>query len=374
MRCTSFLFATMLLLSCARIVTDPVDVPATVDMVDGSDVAELTPEISGTDLMGADRSGPVCPEGLDLENGLCHDPGKGNCGRYVPGPDTGGKMCRILHGAYFIGCDAGWDDCPEKCAEHCPGCWPGAQPITGATLAADVYLDRFEVTNRRYLEFLNDNETVLAPRCDKPEEDLWEGRTVPTELLDHPVVCVTAAEAEDFCEWAGKRLPTETEWEVGARAKGPEWNNYPWGDCFDTEAAQCRHEGPGDLTFNPLFHCKNLYAKDTCLDASSQNTCDETAPVVLGSGEPSIDKDCAWGLSHMAGNAAEWVADRWTENHGALDGCDAETLFCAAAKGDDRVVRGGSYEDIWEHITGWYRKQESAEARKRHIGFRCATD
>lgn len=336
------------LVCCARIVTET------------TDGGQLADEVSGADI-----SQPDCPAGAQALNGLCHQSEQGNCGWYLPGAGAGGEMCRILHGTYFIGCDTGMD-CPGNCDGHCPGCPEESQPRTGITLDEDIFIDRYEVTNFRYREYLTANSDVSTPTCDD-EDDLWDPkeRDVDADLLDHPVVCVTVEDAEKFCTWEGKALPRETEWEVGAR--GQAGNIYPWGDCFDTEAAQCLHEikvgqGEDDWKYDPLYNCMNIY------DSVAY---EDTVPVA-DNDEPFIKKDCVWGLSHMAGNAAEWVADRWTADHGPGDGCVAQTHFCRPEGDDQRVLRGGSYRKKGEDITGWAREEAAPGLRKRHIGFRCA--
>jgi formylglycine-generating enzyme required for sulfatase activity len=344
------------LMSCARIVTDPTyDLAGTGDSRAESALQGCTPQ---------------CPEGLACTDGMCRDSAAGNCGYFAPGADSAAAMCRVPAGTYFVGCDEGMD-CPTACDSHCPECRPESRPRTGRTLVADLYLDRFEVTNRRYRDYLQANPTVATPWCEGVD-DLWDAkeRTVADDLLEHPIVCVTVAEAEAYCEWAGKRLPVEAEWEAGAR--GSALAAFPWGDCFETEAAHCLHQFPNGGTYDPFFHCKNWYPEDTCAGAATTNTCDETAPVSLAGGAPSLAEDCAWGLAHMAGNAAEWAAGRWTDDHTAAgDGCDAETGACPAGPGDKRTVRGGSYREQWEHISGWYREKLKADSRVRHVGFRC---
>ena len=345
------------IVSCARIVTDP----AYDQTGAGDSFADSEP--------GGCQ--PQCPEGLICTDGLCKEVSAGNCGYFAPGVDYATAMCRVPAGTYFVGCDEGMD-CPTACDGHCPECRPESRPRTGRTLVADLYIDRFEVTNRRYRDYLQANPTAATPWC-KGVDDLWDAkqRTVAEELLDHPVVCVTAAEAEDYCEWAGKRLPVEAEWEAGAR--GSALAAFPWGDCFETEAAQCLHQFPNGGAYDPLFHCKNWYPEDTCIEAATANTCDETAPVSLTDGEPSLAEDCAWGLAHLAGNAAEWVAGRWTDDYTeAGDGCDPETGSCTAIAGDSRTVRGGSYLEQWEHVSGWYREKLEGDNRLRHVGFRCS--
>ncbi len=91
------------------------------------------------------------------------------------------------------------------------------------------FLDRTEVTNAQYKKFLDENPTHPAPRR-------WRrNRTVPTGKENLPVTGVTWEDATTFAKWAGKRLPSEEEWEFAARG-GTGWL-YPWGDQWDAKNA-----------------------------------------------------------------------------------------------------------------------------------------
>ncbi len=89
------------------------------------------------------------------------------------------------------------------------------------------YIDRYEVTNRRYKIFINNTGA--------PTPDYWENGEVPQGKEDYPVTWVNWYDAVNFCQWAGKRLPTEKEWERAA--KGTTGTDYPWGKEFKAENA-----------------------------------------------------------------------------------------------------------------------------------------
>ena len=105
----------------------------------------------------------------------------------------------------------------------------GMAPIPGGTYPiaedraitiGDYWIDRFEVSNEDFAEFLVNTEQPL-PRH-------WADQDIPSQMADHPVRVVPWAQAQAYCNWASKRLPTEAEWEVAARGKDA--LPYPWGE------------------------------------------------------------------------------------------------------------------------------------------------
>ncbi len=154
------------------------------------------------------------------------------------------------------------------------------------------YIDQYEVTHEQYARF------VVATRHRAPVD--WPQGNMPPKLARHPVVNVAFADAAAYAKWAGKRLPTEAEWEKAAR--GPDGRAYPWGD---------RNTGKKAAT------------------PSGDNSKDHTWPV--GS-FPDDVSPC--GAMDMAGNAWEWT-DSWYE---AYPGSDH---FDVAYGHKYRVIRGG---------------------------------
>ncbi len=136
-------------------------------------------------------------------------------------PATG--MVRINGGNYTVGLD------PAD-SEHAP-----AQRVD----LADFWIDRYEVTNGQYADFLA--ATGAAAPAD------WPDGAIPADQANHPVKGVTWAQAVAFCEWANKRLPTEAEWEVAAR--GADSRLYPWGD--DPRAVELPRNGTYEVGGKP---------------------------------------------------------------------------------------------------------------------------
>lgn len=118
------------------------------------------------------------------------------------------------------------------------------------------YIDRFEVTNRRYQKFLEDLPT--HPEYKVMIEKLgyyappkgWQKAQFPEGQDDHPTVWVSWFDAANFCQWAGKRLPTEKEWERAAR--GTQGQAYPWGNAFERDRANLPNKIGSKVTLSKV--------------------------------------------------------------------------------------------------------------------------
>lgn len=205
---------------------------------------------------------------------------------------------------------------PEACTEERLA---HERPLREMTLP-DFAIDTHEVTNAEY------ERCVAAGACRQRDlahcELLDDSEDMSTILGDrHPAVCVSAADAEAACRFAGKRLPTEAEWEKAARGPGAP-RLFPWGDDWDPRAANARDDGATD------GHALS-------------------APV--GSFPAGVSP---YGAHDLAGNAWEWTASPY----------DAER----------RVTRGGGFVANPIGLTTGHRAPQRAERTTVNIGFRCA--
>jgi formylglycine-generating enzyme required for sulfatase activity len=145
-------------------------------------------------------------------------------------PNDDKEMVFISGGAFIMGSD---DGNPNHQPRH-------------QVVVADFYLDRWPVTNAEYKKFV-DATGRPAPNyevswCDTQPYN-WNPytRMYPQGKADHPVVLVTWADAMAYAAWAGKRLPTEAEWERAAR--GLNGRRYAWGEAFAAECCNCKEAG-----------------------------------------------------------------------------------------------------------------------------------
>jgi formylglycine-generating enzyme required for sulfatase activity len=180
----------------------------------------------------------------------------------------------------------------------------------------------------------------------------WRHPTGPSSSIDGldslPVVQVSWEDAAAYVAWAGKRLPTEAEWEYAARG-GTAGTRYYWGDTFDVHRAN---------TFTGRFPYQ-----DTAADGFAG-----LAPV--GSFPPN-----GYGLYDMAGNVWNWCSDVYRD-HADADGCCG---FRSSAPGasavTERVIKGGSFlcsPEYCESYRPTARRGTPSDTGMSHIGFRCA--
>jgi serine/threonine-protein kinase len=181
-------------------------------------------------------------------------------------------------------------------------------------------IDKTEVTNAQYAEF------IAVTGHQAPSH--WVDGKYPAGEANFPVVNVNWYDARDYAQWAGKRLPTEEEWEYAAR--GRENYLYPYGNTWKPQFSNAAEDGYGK-------------------------------PRAAGS---YPDGASPFGVLDMAGNVAEWTATEYKPYPGSK------------AKPDDgyKVIRGGAFNTKATDQTATDRRYISPSTTRPYVGFRCAKD
>jgi formylglycine-generating enzyme required for sulfatase activity len=192
-------------------------------------------------------------------------------------------------------------------------------------------MDKYEVTNAQYSKFI---ESVHSH-----PPSYWKNGNYPPGKADHPVAYVDWFDANDYCHWAGKRLPSEEEWEKAAR--GTDGRHFPWGDTFDFKKAN-----------TPQYWLLKHEKGDTMPVGSFENG------------------KSPYGLYDMAGNVYEWTAS-WYKPY---PGNRAPNIHYGQK---NRILRGGSWYDCLSYGCGlsspsYNRSRFNPDIKNKGFGFRCA--
>lgn len=247
-----------------------------------------------------------------------------------------GDMVQIPAGNFIFGTNE-QDTEGEALALGIPKPWYVDEGPQQKIFLKSFYIDRYETTNRRYKAYV-DAVGAVAPRD-------WKNNKYPEDKADYPVVWVNWYDATNFCEWAGKRLPSEKQWEKTAR--GENGNQYPWGNEFHREYANLP-EKPG-----------------------SKNTIVKVGSFPKGA--------TPLGIYDLAGNAWEWTDDDYAPYK--------DSTYKSPNYGTGfKVIRGVSGSDIG-HFPGsayflvlqkfarsGFRQFVNPDEGSLDVGFRCVSD
>jgi len=203
---------------------------------------------------------------------------------------------------------------------------------------SSYYIDKYEVTNAQY-QLCEESGVCIAPHSvtSVMYQDYYEN----PNYAGFPVIYVTWNQASTYCQWAGKELPTEAQWEKAAR--GQTIKKYPWGD-----------KDPADNVEATVANYSALFG--------------DVTSVYWGD-----DGVSPYGVYNMAGNVAEWVED-W---HGIDSYYKVRTDVLEDPSGpaespdNEKVIRGGSWVSLMKEITTHSRDKAFPNYRYYNLGFRC---
>jgi sulfatase modifying factor 1 len=236
----------------------------------------------------------------------------------------GAPMVMIPAGVFTMGSDDG----PQN-----------ERPAHIVTLDA-YYIDRYEVTLSLYRKFLEEGNHDAPPT--------WDDEAATT-VGDRPAIGMRWESAAAYCRWARKRLPTEAEWEKAAR--GTDGRRYPWGEMQPFVDIANYNRGMW------VSEAVTLMAVTDGLEGMSVRH-----GLKEGGKSP-------FGVSHMAGNAAEWVADWYKRDYYQKSSGRNPS---GPVTGEKRVLRGGSWADIPSALRVTARFSAEPNFEDRTVGFRCA--
>lgn len=225
-----------------------------------------------------------------------------------------------------------------------PGVFENESPLHPVTLS-DFRIDRYEVTNAQFREFLEHVPEWRKEQLDASEHNGdyladWQDGHYPDKSARLPVGFVTWSAAQSYCRWRGGRLPTEAEWEYVARSG--DGREFPWGD---------------DL---PTASLANYYASNY------------GKRIEVGSYPPNV-----FGVYDLAGNVWEFLLDEWTPDYLAAT---QRNPIAGGPVADEQIrkiegrrsVRGASFGGSIVNLRTRWRDSHVVSNATEFVGFRCA--
>ncbi|XP_073900382.1 formylglycine-generating enzyme isoform X2 [Castor canadensis] len=257
----------------------------------------------------------------------------------------------------------------------------GEAPARRVTIDA-FYMDAYEVSNAEFEKFVNatgylteaekfgDSFVFEGMLSEQVKTDIqqavaaapwwlpvkganWKHPEGPDSTVlhrpDHPVLHVSWNDAVAYCTWAGKRLPTEAEWEYSCRG-GLQNRLFPWGNKLQPRGQ----------------HFANIWQGEFPVTNTGEDGFRGTAPV-------DAFPPNGYGLYNIVGNAWEWTSDWWTVYHSVEETVNPK----GPPSGRDRVKKGGSYMCHKSYCYRYRcaaRSQNTPDSSSSNLGFRCAAD
>jgi len=201
----------------------------------------------------------------------------------------------------------------------------------------DFWIDKYPVTQAEYAAF------VAAKHYRAPLN--WDGGKIPAGIEEHPVTLISWYNARDYCAWAGKRLPHETEWEKAAR--GPDARRWPWGNKMDISRLNTYYSVGHTTAVRDYKHGASPY-----------------------------------GVMDLAGNVSEWTFDAFesypADTSKVLSFHPQSDQFSGVGKENVedvvyRVMRGGSWKSDPFSTESYHRNYSLPNLASDFYGFRCAS-
>lgn len=274
----------------------------------------------------------VCPADSEkFQKQLCKN------GKWVDEGDCVSGSVTIPAGSFKMGCEKDMEgSCPEN-----------AVPVHDVSLSGYV-MDKFEVPVELFEKCIaenvctNDNADEPHYRTSSESDKCNIGNP---ERKNHPANCVTWYGAKAYCEWLGKRLPTEAQWENAA--KSGKVQIYPWGN-------------------TPEASCDNTVMK------SSANGCGSNTTSPVGSKAAGVSEQ---GIFDLSGNVSEYTEDWYEKKFYSTEAAsEADTQGPAEPEKDKyKVIRGGSYIYGENHTRASFRSSSKLDDPAIDFGFRCVS-
>ncbi|MBN2494047.1 MAG: SUMF1/EgtB/PvdO family nonheme iron enzyme [Deltaproteobacteria bacterium] len=318
---------------------------------DGSDVTDADGDGHDSIMVaGGDDCDDANPEAYPGHEEVCQDPSDNDCDGTV-NEDCGAGFDEDVEvpGALFTrGLPDATDGTRTKKARE-----PDQSPAVEINMSS-FYIDKYEVTISQY------RRCVAAGACLIHHIDGWGSASDPEYWFNqdkglHPALFVTWDDAQAYCAWVGKQLPTEAQWEMAARGALPNDRIFPWGD-----PEWVNPSGGGASVRQPV----------SCDLANHAHLC--TQEMCVGDVTPADEYPggvSPYGAYNMAGNVSEWVDDWYSSGYYDVSPLDDPP---GPATGTERVYRGGSFSGDDYEMESVTRRKAIPSGQSVTLGFRCA--